>query len=156
MWRRPTKRLHRTRTAALLSSETPAHRARFAPVNRGPLDGMNSGNSARARPLLAWFGLGVAYLVGIAVAVLAKERGPELFAWSAARGLVGLEVQRLLVQVGTIVASGAALSVSFALWHIGELRRQLSPSRSTSQAPQTVGFLGGLVLFILALVAISP
>lgn len=32
--RRPTQRLHPTRTAALLCSRSPPHRARFAPVNR--------------------------------------------------------------------------------------------------------------------------
>jgi len=35
-----TQRLHRTRTAALLCSRSPRHRARFAPVNRGSLDDM--------------------------------------------------------------------------------------------------------------------
>ncbi len=34
-----TQRLHRTRTAALLCFESPRHRARSAPVNRGPLEG---------------------------------------------------------------------------------------------------------------------
>jgi hypothetical protein len=109
-----------------------------------------------ARMKLAWLTLAVMYIAGIVVAVSAKDPGPELFAWSSARGLVGVEVQRLLVQVGTIVACTAAWATSLALWHIGELRRQLAPSRNSSQIPQTLGFLGGLGLFIVAMVAINP
>jgi hypothetical protein len=39
--------LHRTRTAALLCSKSYGFGARFAPVNRGPLDGENMAGPAR-------------------------------------------------------------------------------------------------------------
>ena len=107
------------------------------------------------RSVLAWSAIALMYVGGLALAVLVRTNAAPLAAWSVERGMVAGEVQRLLLLVATVISCVASLTVSFLLWTLGELRRALAQPRRVSQIPQTIGFLAGLVLFMLALIVIG-
>ena len=96
------------------------------------------------------------YIGGVAIGAWARTQPQLISTWSTAHGFVGAEVRSLLILIGTIAACGVAVATAAVTWGIGELKNGLALTSHRSQRAQLLGVVGGISLFVIALLLIQP